>query len=309
MRIAILVVVCVGVFISIYIIAIRYARRKVLRKLYQPVKTIIEWTSIPILRDIYISTRSFRWSYDRPVFAGENINVWYGNWFDHRPVILYFHGNSLNISYREYMAKLCMMMRVNVLLVDYRGYGRSDGTQTSRGILHDGDAAMNFLLTQKDIGKIIVWGESAGGPPACYVASKYSRIRKLVLLSTFTSLHSLLINAESTTHKFLFALARLATPDTNKDTNNEEFLRKCKCPVMVIHSETDTLIPYSNARDLVLAVRKDVPATLVKIAGDHDSPKFDPVTMRALLDFVGVEYTRETMNEIIALIDSISQTR
>lgn len=297
--------VIIGAFLilSLYSFAIYYTRRRVLKKLYQPTTTIVKWSEANKLRDIYVSTISGKWSYDRRVYRGENINLWYGNWYSHRPVVLYLHGNSLNISYREYMAKLCSIMRMNVVLVDYRGYGQSDGKTTSNGILHDADTAMKFLLTQRRRDEIIVWGESLGGSPACYIASQYTGIKSLVLLSTFMSLHSLLSDAESTTRRLLFALAKYATMDINKDTNNAKFLTTVMCPVLIIHSTTDTLIPFRNAIGLVRSLPRDTKCILIKIEGDHDSPHFSEAAIRTLLDFVGAQSS--SCSETLKLINSI----
>ena len=300
--VAIFVVMIGGLLIGL----VAYTRRKILRKLYQPTTTIVAWSGMEHLRDIYISTHSAHWSYDRPVFDGDNINVWYGNWFAHRPCVLYFHGNSYNISYREYMAKLCSMMHLNLLLVDYRGYGRSEGHPTSSGVLRDAAVAMTFLLTQRRVEDIIVWGESLGGSPACYIASLYANIRGLVLLSTFTSLHSLLRGPTSPMTRMIYSVARYATRDIDIKTNNADMLRKCAASVLIIHSKDDKLIPYSNAEELYLRpVHGRV--KLIPIGGDHDSPRFTRDSIRGLLNFVNSDFI--DIDPIITFVNSLGIDR
>jgi pimeloyl-ACP methyl ester carboxylesterase len=205
------------------------------------------------------------------------------------------------------MVALCNYLKLNICLVDYRGYGRSHGKPSSEGVLKDSNIAMRFLLGQKRIEDIFVWGESLGGSPACYVASKYPGIRGLILLSTFTSLHSLLSKAETSTRRLLFALARIATVDINENTNNALFLSKVTSPVLIIHSKYDTLIPYQNAEDLYKSASSCQHPVLLTIEGDHDSPKFDIKAIKGMIDFVGAN--DKLADDILSLVNSIGADR
>lgn len=306
---ALKLVILTLVFIVLFmLLAVKYARTKVLGKLYHPTRHYVQWSSIDVPRDIYISTRSGQWSYDRPLFEGDNIHVWHGDWFARAPCVLHFHGNSLNISYREYMANLCIRMRLNLLLVDYRGYGKSEGTPSSKKILGDAETAMNFLLGRVDCKDIIVWGESLGGSPACHVASRYGDIKALVLFSTFTSLHDLLRIAPSAATALVYKLARVATKDINSLTNNLGMVSKCARPVLVVHSEEDSLIPYNCAVRLHGACRNPR-SRLLTIKGDHDSPQLTSEQLRFMVEFLTPLPPTVDLSEAADAINSIADQR
>lgn len=82
------------------------------------------------------------------------------------PTIVYFHGNAGNIGQRlllgHYLFNYCLC---NVMLVEYRGYGLSEGHPTEKGFYKDAESSINYLLNRKDIDstKIIAFGQSIGG--------------------------------------------------------------------------------------------------------------------------------------------------
>uniref|UniRef100_T1J9H5 RING-type E3 ubiquitin transferase n=1 Tax=Strigamia maritima TaxID=126957 RepID=T1J9H5_STRMM len=107
------------------------------------------------------------------------------------PTVVFFHGNAGNVGHRLLNAKGFLSMGLNVLMVEYRGYGVSEGTPSEDGLYSDAEAAMDFLLARTDINHemIIVFGRSLGGAVASHLASQseYSKwIAALILENTFT---------------------------------------------------------------------------------------------------------------------------
>ena len=81
------------------------------------------------------------------------------------PTILYFHGNAGNIGHRLMNVKgLVQMLGCNVCLLEYRGYGHSDGSPHEEGLYLDAQAALEYLIGRPDVDqrKIIVFGRSLG---------------------------------------------------------------------------------------------------------------------------------------------------
>ena len=81
------------------------------------------------------------------------------------PTVLYLHGNAGNIGHRLMNVKgLVQLLGCNVCLLEYRGYGHSDGTPTEEGLYLDAQAALDFLVGRPDVdpNKIIVFGRSLG---------------------------------------------------------------------------------------------------------------------------------------------------
>ena len=88
------------------------------------------------------------------------------------PTVLYFHGNAGNIGHRLMNVKgFVQMLGCNVCLLEYRGYGHSDGTPSEDGLYMDAQAALDYLVGRPDVDqrKIIVFGRSLGKCIITYV--------------------------------------------------------------------------------------------------------------------------------------------
>lgn len=103
--------------------------------------------------------------------------------------VIHFHGNAGNISAHVGLVAWLPPSGFNVLVFDYRGYGRSEGKVTREGTILDGRAALDYVLTRKDVDKTRVFalGQSLGGAVATVVAAERTEIRAVVLDSAFSS--------------------------------------------------------------------------------------------------------------------------
>ena len=133
--------------------------------------------SIPNLRDCWVTTED-----------GVKLHAWFAPAESAQATLLLSHGNGGNISYRYLLMRSLQRRRFNVLMYDYRGYGRSEGTPTENGIYTDGRAFFDYLLTQPEVDqrKIVLWGTSLGGAVATDLAT-HRPAAGLILESTFTS--------------------------------------------------------------------------------------------------------------------------
>ncbi|XP_065843654.1 protein ABHD13-like [Oscarella lobularis] len=110
------------------------------------------------------------------------------------PTMLYFHGNAGNIGHRlNNVQAIYSYCGCNVLLLEYRGYGKSEGSPSENGMRLDAKAAMDYLLNREDVDskKIIVFGRSLGGAVAIDLASDLNYMKKIFVLiveNTFTSI-------------------------------------------------------------------------------------------------------------------------
>ena len=132
---------------------------------YQPAGPHPEDWQPPGLRceDVYIQ-----------VGDGTRLHGWYCPVDEPRAVVLYLHGNAGNITYLwPDLRMLTERMRVSVLAFDYRGYGRSEGRPTERGLLADARAARNWLADRAGISEdeIVLYGRSLGGGVAVDLAA------------------------------------------------------------------------------------------------------------------------------------------
>jgi len=265
-----------------------------------------EHDNIPY-RNIYIPTNSHL---THRYYEGEDykpneecINVWYFDKFKgqhrrgHQPAtILYFHGNSGNISHRRYVVDICKRFGMNLLLVDYCGYGDSDGTVNPHHLYRDGALAYDFLASQESHHDIIVWGESLGGTVATYVATNYP-CKLLILLASFSSLTDVLIESGYPSAACMvinFMAKILFHPMESKN-----YIIKIKCPVAIMHSTDDTLIPYQCGKILYNSI-KHTKKVFITIKGDHAQPKISNQKLRQLLAFANIQ-VEDKLDEVEAV--------
>ncbi len=102
------------------------------------------------------------------------INAFYLSHPSSPKVLLWFHGNAENIGYGLVHMKVLSQLGVNILAVDYRGYGKSEGKPDEAGVYHDADAAYDYLAKQRHIppGDIFIYGVSLGGAVALDLAAR-----------------------------------------------------------------------------------------------------------------------------------------
>ncbi|XP_072037872.1 protein ABHD13-like [Amphiura filiformis] len=110
------------------------------------------------------------------------------------PTIVFLHGNAGNIGHRYMnLHELYAMCGCNILAVDYRGYGKSEGVPSEEGLYVDAEAAVNYLHSRSDIDQsaIILFGRSLGGAVAVHIAAhrhNRDKLAGLILENTFTSI-------------------------------------------------------------------------------------------------------------------------
>ena len=193
--------------------------------------------------------------------------------------MLFCHGNAGNISHLLEPIRAFHGLGLNTLVFDYRGFGASQGAPDEQGTYLDADAAWSYLVETRGIDpqKIVVYGRSLGGPIAARLARGLTP-RGLVLQATFTSIPDLGQELYP-----LFPAGVLA----RYHYNTLEYLSRVICPVLVVHSREDDLIPFAHGERLYQAAPK--PKDFLEIAGGHgDGFAASPGPLRAALaEFVG----------------------
>jgi fermentation-respiration switch protein FrsA (DUF1100 family) len=191
---------------------------------------------------------------------GETLHAWWIPAKNARGAVVLFHGNAGNISHRLDYAAMFDRLGYSTLLVEYRGYGRSTGKPSEQGTYRDAAASWRWLTQTKGVaaGEIVLFGESLGGAVAAWLASR-ERPRALVLASTFTSVPDLA--AELYPILPVRLLSRF-------EYNTLEALSSVNAPVLIAHSASDDIIPYSHGRRLHAAARE--PKAFLELAGGHN---------------------------------------
>jgi len=191
---------------------------------------------------------------------GIKLDAWYVPAQEPRGVVLFFHGNAGNISHRLDSLRIFNELKLDTLIFDYRGYGRSEGRVSEQGTYRDADAAWRYLTVERGIpaAEIVLFGRSLGAAIAAYVASRH-RPGALILESGFVSVPEL----AAILYPWLPArqLARIGYP-------TGEYLKTASCPVLIVHSRDDEIIPFKQGQQLFKLASE--PKHFLELLGGHN---------------------------------------
>jgi fermentation-respiration switch protein FrsA (DUF1100 family) len=194
---------------------------------------------------------------------GVTLHGWWVPAPNSRATLLFFHGNAGNISHRLDSIKIFHNLELSVFIIDYRGYGQSDGRASIKGTGLDALAAWQWLTEGKKIPaeEIVVFGRSLGGAIAVEL-TRSTKPGALILESTFSSLADM-------APFFLLPVARLVTWGA---WNSVKTAGSITIPTLCIHSSEDDIVPYRQGRRLYDALASE--KTFVDIHGDHNGGFF-----------------------------------
>lgn len=204
--------------------------------------------------------------------------------------LLFLHGNAGNMSDRLELIRIYNKLNLNVFIIDYRGYGESDGTPTEEGTYQDAEAAWKYLTNDRrfDPSEIVVFGRSLGGGVASWLATHYTP-RALILESTFTSIPELAAEV----YPYLPArwMAQI-------QYNNLRNIKSIRCPLLLVHSREDDVVPFHHGQMLFHAAHE--PKSLLEIRYDHSlgflrSKNYEP-GVRAFLNEVLEKKSSESVS-------------
>jgi fermentation-respiration switch protein FrsA (DUF1100 family) len=227
----------------------------------------LEWRTIFYpMRQIETTPKAIGLDYEDLYFRTEDGKLLNG-WLIKNPAatstVILFHGNAGNISHRLDKIAFFHKLGLNVFIIDYRGYGKSQGRPGEKGLYLDARAAYDYLSTRKDLGKKkIACGESLG----CAAAIDLCLNRKLdglILDSAFASARDM----SRVVFPFLPTFLIMSKFDSI------EKIKSIKIPKLFIHSINDEIVPFSQGAKLFQAAPE--PKEFLKIMGGHNSGFFE----------------------------------
>lgn len=216
--------------------------------------------------------QDFEFKYDIPfreyffdIEPGVRINGLHFYREDPAGLILYFHGNSRSIKGWAKYARDFYRYNYDVVLVDYRGFGKSTGKRSEKEMLNDMQIVYDRLKAEYNEHHIIVYGRSIGSGFAAKIASD-NKPRYLILDAPY-------YNFTKVVGRFLPVLpVRLVL---RYHLRTDKWIRKVNCHTYIIHGTRDWLIPIKHSERLQKLNPRKI--TLIRIhAGGHNNlPKFD----------------------------------
>ncbi|MGJ8666137.1 MAG: alpha/beta hydrolase [Patiriisocius sp.] len=162
-------------------------------------------------------------------------------------VILYFHGNSGDLSRWGHIASYFTTLQYDVLVVDYRTYGKSTGSIDEQKMLDDTQLWYNYLLKSNSEKDIIIYGRSIGTGFATYLASK-NKPRKVILETPFYNLKDV-AKQKFSWIPFLDSLLKI------KLTSNI-YVKNITSPIVIYHGTNDAIVDYKSGEKLATQIPK-----------------------------------------------------
>ena len=214
-------------------------------------------------RDIMVTPLDLGMGYEDVFFNtqdGLKLHAWFVPAQNPKATLLFCHGNAGNISHRVDVIQIFQKLNLNVLIFDYRGYGKSQGVPGEQGLYKDAQAAYDYLAKHKDVRaeKIVIYGKSIGANVAINLAADM-KTNILIADSGFTSAYEM--------GKRLFPFLPIKWIITIKYDALEK-IKQVRAAKLIIHSPDDELIPFDMGRRLFETANQ--PKQFFQAQGTHN---------------------------------------
>jgi fermentation-respiration switch protein FrsA (DUF1100 family) len=191
------------------------------------------------------------------------------------PAVIWFPGNAGHRGYRALELDQLSRLGADAYLVDYRGYGDNPGKPTEENFAADAQAVWKFVTTTQHVkpSQVVLIGESLGGGVATRLASELSQAGTppggLILCATFSGL------ADVASYDYPWLPVKMFLIDRFPSA---ERITHVTCPVLVVHCNADTSVPFESGKRLFEAAPAvsagSVPKTFVVLPGADHIPQF-----------------------------------
>jgi len=187
---------------------------------------------------------------------GVKIHGWWKDTPGARAVVLFLHGNAGNVTHRAGAMEDLSAAGASVFVIDYRGYGKSEGWPTERGLYRDADAAYQYVRSKGwTAEKIIIAGESLGTAVAVELATRV-QCAGIILEAPFTS-------ARAVAARVLPVLG----PALVWGFDTRSRIGRIRAPLLFVQGDEDEVIPYELGQELYSAAPE--PKTFWTVKGAH----------------------------------------
>ena len=191
---------------------------------------------------------------------GLQLHGWFVPAESSKATVLFLHGNAGNISHRLDSIKIFHELGLDTLIIDYRGYGQSEGKPGEQGTYLDAQAAWDYLVRNRGIApeQIVIFGRSLGGAVAAKLALE-TTAAAIIIESSFSSA------LDMARRLYPFMPARLIT---RLKYPVRDHVSKLNIPLLVIHSRDDEIIPFSMGQVIFEAAAG--PKAMLELSGGHN---------------------------------------
>lgn len=224
-----------------------------------------------------------RYSFDTPfeeqnfeMSDGAVINALHFKSDNRKGIIFYHHGNAGNLDRWGVIAEYFVQFGYDVLIYDYRGYGKSTGDRSEKTLHQDAQYIYDQLRKDWSDDQIIIYGRSLGSGMACHLAAN-NEAKMLILETPFYSLQSM------ASWRFPFLPTRLLV---RYKMLNWKKLQEAEMPIHIFHGTDDGVVPYWSGEKLYQSVQDKASLTTIERAQHNNLIEFEEYRegTRELLD-------------------------
>jgi len=197
---------------------------------------------------------------------GGKINVLHFKSLDSKGIIVYFHGNAGSLKRWGEIVGPLVDLGYDIVIPDYRGYGKSTGERNQKNMLTDVEAVYAFAkkITSED--QIVLFGRSLGSGFASYLAGK-NNPSKLILETPFYSLDDI------AQRRFLIFPTRWFL---KYHFDSYKYLQSAKAPIYIFHGTDDEVVAYESGKKLFISLPENQGKLFTIKGGQHNNlPSFD----------------------------------
>lgn len=212
--------------------------------------------------------------------------------------VYFLHGNAQNISTHIHNVKWLPKHGYQVLLIDYRGFGQSEGKPNLPGIFLDIETGFDWLIDKSESRPLFLLGQSLGASLGIYFAARYPSARQhlagIVSDAAFTGYFQIARDVTAS-HWLTWPFQYLFAWSLNYSYNPIEVIESLTpIPLLFLHSADDKLIPFNHGRQLYQAANS--PKQFHQTQGGHIQTFNYPQNRRVLLDFFATITTQNTLD-------------
>lgn len=226
----------------------------------------------------YATPAHFHQKYENVYFNSRDGTRLHG-WFvpaqgKSRATIVYFQGNTKNMSAQYELVDWLPSAGYNVFTFDYRGYGKSQGKPSRQGVHDDALAALDYVAARKDTGtrNLVILGQSLGGAVGIVAAAERKQdIRAVIIDSAFSSYRRIAHDRAAQVPLLGPLVEALFKPNGEYDPL-DYIGRISPVPIMFLHGTDDHVIPFAHSQQLY--AKAGSPKELVLLKGGHHLEAF-----------------------------------
>lgn len=204
------------------------------------------------------------WIHDVKITSEDGVKLhgWWAPRQDTDRTLIWYHGNGGNLSFRIQGVKMLYQLGIQVLILDYRGYGKSDGTPSEHGLYNDGLAAYKFVRNEQNVppDQLFLFGRSLGSAVATKIAVQKPEAG-VILVSSFTSI------ADMAQHMFPLPFVQYLTWT---DYDSETRIKEIEAPLLMLHGSRDQIVPLELGKKLFQQANEPKNFVLLEGAGHND---------------------------------------